>query len=106
MADKSLGLGKLLSKSKSTIRRARKGGSVDGSNSIESEDAATSRSSYQDLSRPRSRSSQHSLEFEAGPGTDTAGVVVRLPALGEKEDEESTTPSLVSSNYESEDAEV
>lgn len=111
MSDKSLGLGKLLAKSKSTIRRARKG-SIDGSNSIDSDDATTSSPSFSRDHSSFSRMSQPVLDshdFHSGPWTgsgDNSSIVIRVPAVGEKDEGEESTTSLVSSVYDPEDPEL
>lgn len=100
MADKSSGLGKLLAKSKSTIRRARKGSvSVGSSNSFESDDATSAFF----LSRDHSDASQLFPPSLPAAQDDATSIVIRVPALGDKDDQEST--SLVSSSYDSEDPE-
>lgn len=98
MSDKSTGLGKLLAKSKSTIRRARRG-SVDGSNSIDSDDATTSSQSF-----PRGRSSVSHVSQSVldSDSADKGPIIIRV---GDEKEEDSTT-SLVSSGYDSEDAEL
>lgn len=104
MADKSLGLGKLLAKSKSTIRRRPRKGSVDGSNSLESGDATSSVSfSHQSNSDSHSRSELDHDRLEGHGNNEAASVVV--PGLAHQESEESTT-SLVSTTNDSEDQEL
>lgn len=111
MADKSLGLGKLLAKSKSTMRRARKG-SIDGSNSIDSDDAtgpsvfSRGRSSVSHMS---SQPVLDSNESDSNPwtgGGDNGTIIIRMPSVGDTKDAEESTTSLVSSVYDSEDPEL
>lgn len=119
MADKSLGLGKLLAKSKSTIRRARRG-SVDGSNSVESDDATTSSLSFARGPSSVSHMSQPLLDSHAlhghrgvpgpggGGGGDDSSIIIHPPAVGDDGDGDGgeSATSLVSSVYDSEDPEL
>lgn len=110
MTDKSLGLGKLLAKSKSTIRRARRGSVDDGNNSIDSDDASTPALSFSPgLSSVSHMSQSQSVldaHHEPGVGNDNASIVIRVPtSVGDGKGVESTT-SLVSSGYDSEDPDL
>lgn len=105
MTDKSLGLGKLLAKSKSTIRRRPRKGSVDGNNSLESEDATSSFSfSQHSTSNSHSRAELEHDRFDGHDSSEPAPSVV-VHSLEHKDSEESTT-SLTSTIYDSEDQEL
>lgn len=116
MADKTLGLGKLIAKSKS-IRRSRRG-SVDfndGNSSIGSDDGHSTSRERSSLSRFAHHFHRHSQSDDDDDGDDddddptsqtaerddNKSIVIHVPT-GSKEDDENT--SLVS--YDSEDFEV
>lgn len=108
MADKPLGLGKLLAKSKSTMRRARRGSVDDGNNSIHSDDASIPALSFSPGHSSVSHLSQSVLDaqHEPGVGNDSASIVIRVPTSGGDEKGEESTTSLVSSGYDSEEPEL
>lgn len=102
MADKTLGLGKLIAKSKS-IRRSRRG-SVDfndGNSSIGSDDMHHVSRDHSSLSRFAHHFTAHS-QAHTTDSDDSRSIVTHVPAADEKEAEESTS-SLVS--YDSDDYE-
>ncbi|CAN8103070.1 unnamed protein product [Discula destructiva] len=103
MTDKSLGLGKLLAKSKSTIRRARRG-SLDDSNSLDSDDA---HSSIDHPSRGHSDTSHLSLHSPSEDIDEAVPVVLQVPAaVGDKDEIRESSTSLTSTSYDSDNPDM